>query len=223
MESLSAAAAVEQLIRDYGRLVFHLIYAQLGDWQESEDLTQDVFLQALRAIDAARASRGAHFHAKAWLIRIAVNVVNMHRRRCRLIQFVPFSQLESAEAGPDVIIEAAAPVQPSGYGMQEGGADPATLVAERDAARRTLAGLPQALRLPLLLSVVGGFSSAEIAAILGLRETAVRQRLSRARRQFKERYAAVSGDMVSDPVAPTERQSATSGAAASIRLAVVPQ
>jgi len=223
VETLPAAAAVEQLIRDYGRLVFHIIYGQLGDWQESEDLTQEVFLQALRAIDAARASTGAHFQAKAWLIRIAVNVVKMHRRRCRLIQFVPFSQLETEAAGPDAIAEAAAPVQPGGYGTKEGGADPATLVAERDAVRCTLAGMPEALRLPLLLSVVGGFSSAEIAAILDLGEAAIRQRLSRARRQFKERYAGESGDVVRDPVATTEHQSAAPGTAASVRLAVVPQ
>ena len=164
-----------------------------------------------------------HFQRKAWLIRIAVNVVKMHRRRCRLIQFVPFSQLETEAAGPDAISEGAAPVQPGGYGTQEGGADPATLVAERDAVGRTLAGMPQALRLPLLLSVVGGFSSAEIAAILDLGEAAIRQRLSRARRQFKERYAGESGDVVRDPVAATECQSAPPGTAASVRLAVVPQ
>lgn len=72
METIPAAQAVEALIHAYGTLVFQTIYGFTGDWHESQDLTQETFLQALRAIDAARASSGAHFHAKAWLFRIAM-------------------------------------------------------------------------------------------------------------------------------------------------------
>ena len=139
------------------------------------------------------------------------------------MQFVPFSQMEPAEADADLISELAAPVQPGGYCTVEGGGDPAYLVAERDAVGRALAGMPDLLRAPLLLSVVGGLPSAEIAHILGVGETAVRQRLSRARRQFKERYAGESGEVVGDPAAATEHQSATPGTAARVRLTVVPQ
>lgn len=203
MDTLPAAEAVEQLMYKYGKLVFHVIFGLVGDWYESEDLTQDTFFQALRAIDAAQAASGVHFQPKAWLMRIAVNTVKMHRRRCRLVQFVPFSELATEEVGPDVINEAAAPVQPGEYGIMEGGGDPATLLAERDAVGRTLAGLPDPLRVPLLLSVVGGFSSAEIAHILCLGEAAIRQRLSRARRQFRRLYAIESGDILVDTAATT--------------------
>jgi RNA polymerase sigma-70 factor (ECF subfamily) len=223
VETQTAAEAVEQLIRAYRRHVFHLSQGKVHDWHESEDLTQEVFLSALGGIDAARAARGAQFQAKAWLLHIAVNRVRMYRRRQRLIQFVPFSQMEPAQADADLISELAAPVQPGGYCTVEGGGDPAYLVAERDAVGRALAGMPDLLRAPLLLSVVGGLPSAEIARILGVGETAVRQRLSRARRQFKVRYAGESGEVVGDPNAPTEHQSATPGTAASVRLTVVPQ
>src|SRR2546426_310405 len=54
IDTVSAAQAVETLIHDYGRLVFQVIYGLTGDWQESQDLAQDTFLQAFRAIDAAR-------------------------------------------------------------------------------------------------------------------------------------------------------------------------
>jgi len=193
-----AAEAVEHLIRAYGRLVFHVIHGMIHDWQESEDLTQEVFLSAFRGVDAAQTARGAQFQAKAWLLHITINTVRMYRRRQRLMHFVPFSHLETAEAGADVISELAATVQPGGYSTVEGGGDPATLIAERDAVGRTLAGLPDPLRVPLLLSVVGGLSSAEIAGILGLGEAAIRQRLSRARRQFRHLYAAESGDVLVD-------------------------
>jgi DNA-directed RNA polymerase specialized sigma24 family protein len=36
-----AAQAVEALIHQYGRLVFQVIYGLVGDWHESQDLTQD--------------------------------------------------------------------------------------------------------------------------------------------------------------------------------------
>jgi len=63
IDTMPAAQAVETLITDYGKLVFHVILGLTSDWQESQDLTQDTFVQALRAIDAARSARGAHFHA----------------------------------------------------------------------------------------------------------------------------------------------------------------
>ena len=70
-DSMPAAQEVEALVADYGKLVFHVIVGLTGDWQESQDLTQDTFVQALRAVDAARQASGAHFHAKAWLLQIA--------------------------------------------------------------------------------------------------------------------------------------------------------
>src|SRR5260370_18512646 len=89
VDSLAGAEAVESLIHEYGKLVFHIIYGLTGDWEESQDLTQDVFLQALKGIDAARATRGANFRAKAWLLRIALNVGRIQQRRRSLIRFTP--------------------------------------------------------------------------------------------------------------------------------------
>jgi RNA polymerase sigma-70 factor, ECF subfamily len=214
------AQAVEDMIRVYGKLVLHVIHGMIHDWHESEDLTQEVFLSVFRGIDAAQAARGAQFQAKAWLLHITVNTVRMYRRRQRLMHFVPFSQLETAEAGVDVISELAAPVQPGGFATAEGGTDPASLVAERDAVGRALAGLPDTLRVPLLLAVVGGLSSEEITGILGVGEAAVRQRLSRARRQFKERYAAASGEEVRDTVATTAHQRVSAAPGVNPRLGV---
>ena len=52
---MPAAQAVESLINEYGKLVFQTIYGLTGDWEESQDLTQDTFHQALKTIDEARA------------------------------------------------------------------------------------------------------------------------------------------------------------------------
>jgi DNA-directed RNA polymerase specialized sigma24 family protein len=77
---MPANQAIEALIADYYKLVFHTIYALTGNWEESQDLTQDTFHQALKGIDAARAASGAQFHARAWLLRIALNTVRMQQQ-----------------------------------------------------------------------------------------------------------------------------------------------
>src|SRR5713226_3073883 len=120
---IPAHQAVEELIQKYSKLVFHTIYGLTGDWEESQDLTQDTFHQALKAIDAARAASGAQFRAKAWLLRIALNTVRMQRRRRTLFRFIPFSHMQrerreqASEAEEDVLNQQAAPVQPAGYGV----------------------------------------------------------------------------------------------------------
>jgi RNA polymerase sigma-70 factor (ECF subfamily) len=56
MDTMPAAQAVEAPIYQYSRLVFRVIYGLTGDWHESQDLTQDTFIQAFKAIEAARTS-----------------------------------------------------------------------------------------------------------------------------------------------------------------------
>jgi len=176
IDTRPAAQAVEALIHQYGRLVFHVIYGLTGDWHESQDLTQDTFVQAFKAIEAARQASGANFHAKAWLLRIAANNARMFCRRRRLVRFVPFSCLrkeEHEESEGELVGEPPAPVQPAGFGMEQLAEDPAAIIAEQDVVGRTLTLLPETLRFCLLLSIVAGLSSHDIARALGLSEVAV--------------------------------------------------
>ena len=151
---IPAAQAVEALSREYGKLVFHTIYGLTGDWEESQDLTQDTFHQALRSIDAARKTSGEQFHAKAWLLSIALNTVRMQRRRRAIFRFIPFSRMQEGrqtETESDTLSAQAAPVQPVGYGATETN-DPAELIAEQDTVQtndgktgRTISRLPASL------------------------------------------------------------------------------
>src|SRR5258708_19017592 len=164
--TMPPAQAVEALIHQYGRLVFRVIYGLTGDWHESQDLTQDTFVQAFKAIEAARQASGANFHAKAWLLQIAENTARMSLRRRSLVSFVPFAALRKEEQEAregELVGERLAPVQPAGYGMGHRAEDVADLVAEREGVQRTVAQLPETLRMCLLLSVVGGLPSPEIA------------------------------------------------------------
>jgi RNA polymerase sigma-70 factor (ECF subfamily) len=196
---LPANEAVEALIAEYYKLVFHTIYGLTGNWDESQDLTQDTFQQALKGIDAARAASGEQFQAKAWLLRIALNTVRMQRRRRALFRFIPLSSFqekkmqesnvdaENHEGGLEALYAQAAPLQPQGYGIHRSD-DPAEVVAEQDMVRRTLAKIPELLRKCLLLSIVADLSISQIADLLEIREDAVRQRLARARQRFRQVY-----------------------------------
>ncbi|HEX4206203.1 MAG TPA: RNA polymerase sigma factor [Ktedonobacteraceae bacterium] len=198
---MSAEQELEKLIHEYGKLVFHTIYGLTGDWEESQDLTQDTFQQALKALDAARATSGANFHAKAWLLRIALNTARMQQRRKKLFRFIPFSHIreehEQDNDAEEAVSNQALSVQPAGYGANAQD-DPAERIAERDAVQRTLAKLPETMRVCLLLSIVGGLSTSEIASTLALNEPAVRQRLGRARKQFQQIYTYENGEQLVD-------------------------
>lgn len=207
METESAAQTIEALIHEYSKLVFHVIYGLTGHWEESEDLTQDTFLQALRGIEAARAVSGAQFQAKAWLLKIAVNTVRMAQRRPRTLRFVSFADLPQKAEGVEDAMERS-PV----YEEFQRADDMETTIAERDVIARCLRQLPAALQTPLLLSIVAGFSSGEIARTLGLKEATVRQRLSRGRKTFQRLYAQECGEHIhtGERVTRTRRTAARS-------------
>ncbi len=138
----------------------------------------------------------------------AANNARMSLRRRRLVRFVPFTALrqeEQEEQNDDLVGKRLAPVQPAGYGIDGAARDPADLIAERDLVQRTMAQLPEALRLCLVLSIVGGLPAHHIARVLGLTEAAVRQRLSRARKLLQQLYLLESGEAISNGSSLTQQ------------------
>ena len=101
--------------------------------------------------------------AKAWLMTIVRNEFCRGRWRSR------------SEASLDDVEEAQLPSLPS----FEAGIETAQMVSRLHATYRE----------PLLLQVLGGFSCAEIAAMLGTSEGAVMTRLTRARQTLRAQHA----------------------------------
>ena len=204
----NAGQAIEQLIQEYGNLVFHVIFGLTNNWLDSQDLTQETFLLAFRKIDAARAASGSQFQAKAWLLRIAVNMVRMQRRRQRAIRFFTFSELQREPSTTEHTEE----VPSTAYEEIQDAGDLETIIAERDTVQRCMDQLPETLRIPLLLSIVAGFSPSEMARILTLNEATVRQRLSRARKGFQRLYAQECGEhlLTRERLFPSRRRSSRS-------------
>jgi RNA polymerase sigma-70 factor (ECF subfamily) len=70
--------AFAMLYQEYVDKVYHYIYVRVGQAEEAEDLTQEVFLRALKSI-GSYCERGALF--VSWLLRIAYNLVIDHYRK----------------------------------------------------------------------------------------------------------------------------------------------
>lgn len=68
MEKINKEELLEELINDYGRLVFSICYRITRNYFDSEDLTQDTFLSAYKNLDTFEGQYG-----KAWVSKIATN------------------------------------------------------------------------------------------------------------------------------------------------------
>jgi RNA polymerase sigma-70 factor (ECF subfamily) len=68
--------AWEKLVRDHQEAVFRMAYLMLGDAHEAEDVAQETFVRAFRALHTFDAERAL----RPWLLRIATNLAHNRRR-----------------------------------------------------------------------------------------------------------------------------------------------
>ena len=133
--------------------IFNYVYYRTGNLHDAEDLTARVFQRAMNHIKNYT-DRGVPF--SAWLYRIAHNLVaNWHRDRSRR-QEIPINDV---------------PVLPS-----KGDHPEKNLVRsqEQDALLRYIRRLPAERQHLLILKFVENMSNAEIGAIMGRSEGAVK-------------------------------------------------
>ena len=160
---------LEALVREHSRLVYRIAFAVLRRHHDAEDATQETFMRVLRY----KSKLATVEDPKAWLARIAWRVaVDRSRLRGRTRE-IPLDDPEKPieePASPDALADATV------HGTQLGAA-----------LERMIAILPAKLREPLVLSTVEDMSPQEVAATLGINESAVRSRVFRARQILKEK------------------------------------
>ena len=160
-ERLSGAdpqASVTQLFESMRPDLLRFAHWLARDRSLAEDIVQESLLRAWRSRDTLK-DRGA---ARAWLLTI------VRREHARLYERKRLELVSLDEA-----LESQAPAK---------AADPeGDLFTLRNAIMR----LPIEYREPLLLQVLGGFSTEEIARELALSSTAVLTRLFRARNKLR--------------------------------------
>jgi RNA polymerase sigma-70 factor (ECF subfamily) len=160
-------AAFAPLYHAYYPRVYRYLRARSGSTEDAADLTQTVFLRALAALPDYR-ERGLPF--AAWLFRIARNIVTDAQRRQR-----PTVDLDS--------------VPQERYATGANPPEQAAIDRERlDRLGVLVATLDHDKRELLALRFAGGLTSAEIAAVVGKREGAVKRQLSRIVQGLREQY-----------------------------------
>ncbi len=156
--------ALDELCHREWRPVYALLYHGVRDRAEAQDLTQEVFLRALRSLDRYREG-AAPFGA--YLATIARNLLRDRWRR-KALGFVDLDQLDYV----DNAARAAG-----------GEADPLERLladAEHDRLCRALAALPADYQTVIHLRIVEGRAGAEVARLMGRSPDAVRQLQHRA-------------------------------------------
>ncbi len=174
-----SVAAFEVLVTRYEPRIRRLIYGLTHDLQLTQDLCQETFLSAFRALSHIKESE---LHFAPWLYRIAVNQVRSEWRRRKYVTLVPFASPHMREDTQLYEISEDELVSHDRFEEQ---------VVERDLVQRVLSRLPEDAVVCLLLDAEG-FSYKEIAAIQQETVSAIRSRLSRARQLFQRIYTGLN-------------------------------
>ncbi len=157
--------AFGELIRRHQDFVFGAVLRVVKNRTQAEDLTQEAFMRAFRALDGFRGDAAV----RSWLYRIATNLAMNSVTRRREYPSDTMPERPAADRGPARSFEAE---------------------ELRAHLREAIAELPDELRVPLVLREYDELSYQEIADTTGLPLNTVRTRLLRARRALRDRMEA---------------------------------
>ena len=168
-------AAFELLVVYYEPRIRRMLYSLTQDSQLTQDLCQETFLAAYRALPRMN---GEELRFAPWLYRIALNQVRSEWRRHKHVSVIPFAS--PAGHGEETFDDVGEACLVSGEYFEE-------QVVQRDLIERVMQQLPPSSVMCLMLDAEG-FSYLEIAETLQDTLSAVRSRLSRARQAFQRLY-----------------------------------
>ncbi len=157
--------AFAELIRRHQDFVFGAVLRVVKDRTQAEDLAQEAFLRAHRALDGFRGDAAV----RSWLYRIATNLAKNAVTRKREYPTETMPEHADTDRGPQRQLEAA---------------------EMRAHLREAIGELPDDLRVPLVLREYDELSYQEIATSTGLPLNTVRTRILRARRALANKMEA---------------------------------
>lgn len=165
--------AFVELVETYQDRLYAFALAMSGDPCEAEEVAQDTFVRAHRALRGYPAERIRELHLSGWLHRIALNTQRNRLRRRR---------------PPTVSLDGGGPTPDSSPGPER--------QAELGAALRELAlllaSLPPAQRSAVVLRHVQGLSYAEAAQVSGQAEITLRSNVHRGLARLRRRAGWLS-------------------------------
>lgn len=160
-----------EMVGSYQSPILHYVYRLVGDTDLAEDLTQETFLKAYRALDQLELQPDAEERRRAWLYRIAHNTATDHLRRKARLRWLSLDRLRASGDG-----------------------DPSEAIATGEPVRLALAELTPEHQTVLHLFAQAGLTAAEVGEVLDISESAARKRRQRARNAFESAYRAAGGE-----------------------------
>ncbi len=161
--------AFDELVRRHQTRTHNFVRAMVSDAGEAEDLTQEIFIRAYRAIGRFRGDSAF----RTWLFRIATNAVRTHVvRRSR------WRALWHRSSGGEREGDATRGDPPSAEDLESD-------IVRRDSIDRALATLSEDLRAAVTLRDVEGLEYREIAQVLDIPIGTVESRIFRARQRLR--------------------------------------
>ncbi|SJZ83179.1 RNA polymerase sigma factor RpoE [Novilysobacter spongiicola] len=166
------STAFDALVRKYQHRITGLIGRYIPDWSECQDVAQDTFVRAYRAIPNFRGD--AQFYT--WLHRIAVNTAKNH-----LVAQNRRPPADDVEVGDAEQFD-------NGVRLRDNDTPERELMRQQveQTVMRVVDGLPGDLRTAISLREVDGLSYEEIAARMECPVGTVRSRIFRAREAIDE-------------------------------------
>ena len=166
--------AFEELVRRTYVDSYTLAHRLVGNEEDARDVVQEAYLRAYRGLKRFRGD--AQF--TTWMYRITANCASTYlgkRARHRHDELPEDTQVADPAPSAD----------PEAY---------AARAALRDRLSSALDDLPPKLRAVVVLRDIYDLPHEEIAAELGISESAAKVRLHRARRKLRERLYPLAGD-----------------------------
>ncbi|HKO03916.1 MAG TPA: sigma-70 family RNA polymerase sigma factor [Candidatus Acidoferrales bacterium] len=159
------APAWEELVRRHTRRVYNLAYRFTGNRQESEDLSQEVFLRLYRTLASYRA---VHGEFTTWLTSVTRNLLIDHYRRTRRDRMTDSLDDETSPAEHKV-----------SPGRRPDELASASELSEQ--VQRALQKISPELREAVILRDLQGLDYREIQQVLSVPEGTVKSRINRGR------------------------------------------
>ncbi|QDT38938.1 RNA polymerase sigma factor [Stratiformator vulcanicus] len=157
--------AFGDLVLRYERRLIRVIMRFVDNTETARDLAQETFLKVYGRLDQFDTSR----RFGPWLFRVGVNLTLDHlRKKKRRGRWSLFSDI-GKERSPDPESD-----------------DPRLAIDTSQEVRKVLEQVPEKYRSVLVLRDLEGFSTSEIAAIMGRKEATIRWRLAEARNRFSK-------------------------------------
>ena len=177
-------SAVADLASLYGPRIQQLAFRYLKNWEDAEEVSQDVLLKVYRKIEAFRGDAAL----SSWIYRITFNTAMSRLRSLRPVRAAELPAPELSADQPDFI-----PSEPADW---SGLADDQVMRAQmRQRLVAALGHLPEVYRVPVLLRDIHGLSTEEASAILHVKPQTLKSRLHRGRLILRKHLGDFAGGL----------------------------